>query len=243
MVRAGYINRTAYYLYRYFWGFIDWLFPPECAGCGQAGVRWCEDCHQSAQIIQPPFCPTCGIPLAQGSICTDCQRHPTVINGLRSWAVYSGAVRDALHSMKYQRNLGIGEIFAETLGNVFDMTGWHVDMVVPVPIGKERLKERGYNQAALVAYPFALAQGIPYKPSAMKRIKETRSQVKMTADDRRINVQNAFLGVSEIVEGKSVLIIDDIATTCSTMDSCAKALLNSGASKVYGLTVARAVVL
>ena len=115
----------------------------------------------------------------------------------------------------------------------------HTDNIVPVPLGKKRLKERGYNQAALIAKPLSRLAAIPYEPSMVKRIKETKSQVGMSINERRMNMEDAFLSQSINSHGMNFLIIDDVFTSGSTMDSCARALKDAGADLIYGLTVAR----
>jgi len=117
---------------------------------------------------------------------------------------------------------------------------WHVDLIVPVPLGQKQLNERGYNQVGLIGRPLAVAMNLPYAPKALSRDHETRSQVGLTKMERRLNVRGAFNADEEYVNGLTVLLIDDVATTGSTLSSCAKALCASGARDVFGLTVARA---
>lgn len=117
--------------------------------------------------------------------------------------------------------------------------GWKVDLVAPIPLGKQRLRERGYNQVAMIAKPLAMGLGLKYSPEALARQKETRSQVGLSREERRRNVRDAFRADAG-VRGKIVLIMDDVSTTGSTLSSCAGALYSSGAKDVYALTVARA---
>ncbi len=111
---------------------------------------------------------------------------------------------------------------------------------MPVPLGKRRLKERGYNQVGLVARPLAYELGWSYAPQALSKIRETRSQVGLTAVQRRENVRKAYQAEASAVKGKSVLIMDDVATTGCTILACTEALLEAGAREVYVLTIARA---
>jgi ComF family protein len=116
---------------------------------------------------------------------------------------------------------------------------WKVEIVVPVPLGVARLENRGYNQAALLARPLALATLLRYEPDALIRSKETLTQVGLSVSRRRVNVKGAFEAKQRLVEGKSVLIVDDIATSGATLEACAEAMFNSGARAVYCLTLAR----
>jgi ComF family protein len=115
------------------------------------------------------------------------------------------------------------------------------DLVVPIPLGVKRLRERGYNQAALLARPFALALQLPYRPRALKRIKETRTQVGLSIPQRRKNVEGAFEADPDIVSGKSVIVMDDVMTTGATLDEAGQALKQAGASQVVGFSLAKAV--
>jgi ComF family protein len=115
-----------------------------------------------------------------------------------------------------------------------------VDLVVPVPLGKERIKERGYNQVGLVAMPLALINHWQYKPRALVRTRETRTQVGLSIVERRENVCGAFRGDPALILGSKILLIDDVATTGATLSSCAAALMDAGAKSVYALTLARA---
>lgn len=113
-------------------------------------------------------------------------------------------------------------------------------MLVPVPLGKKRLKERGYNQVALVARPLAYEVGLDYKPGILSKARETPSQVGLSVSQRRENVRGAYQVDIEVVKGKTIVLMDDVATTGSTIMACADALLAAGAKEVYAITIARA---
>jgi ComF family protein len=115
-----------------------------------------------------------------------------------------------------------------------------VDVIVPVPLGRERMRERGYNQVAMVAYPLAMLGGWDYQPACLYRSRETASQVGLTIAQRRQNVQDAFEADPGLIDGRDVLLIDDVATTGATISSCSRALLQAGARAVHALTIARA---
>jgi ComF family protein len=142
--------------------------------------------------------------------------------------------------MKYRRNMALGESIAMQMVDFVRSLDWQLDLLVPVPLGKKRLKERGYNQVALVARPLAYQLRIRYEPDALRKTRDTRSQVGLTISQRNENIQNAYQGDSKVVEGKSVLIMDDVATTGSTISACTAALRYAGAQEVYVLTIARA---
>jgi len=158
---------------------------------------------------------------------------------MRSWLVFEGPIRRALHNLKYRRNVALGDSLARPLAEYVGELGWPVDLVVPVPLGKERMKERGYNQVALLAMPLAAINHWQYAPRALARSRETRSQVGLTIGERKENVSGAFLAKSALVSGVTVLLLDDVATTGATVSACAAALMNAGVRTVYALTLAR----
>lgn len=232
--------RPAYRLHQWLWIGIDWLYPPQCGGCGRKGDRWCVECRSKAQLIHPPICDLCGQSLESGNRCVSCKKSPPNFVALRSWATFQGPVRSALHQLKYRRDISLGERLSEHLSALYSDQGWPVDIVTPVPLGIARLKERGYNQAALIARPLAMACGLRYESHALERTRETRSQVGLSLAERKINVSDAFRAKVAIVSSRNVLVVDDVATSSATLNACAAALINAGAARVYCLTLARA---
>lgn len=229
---------------------MDWLFPPQCVGCGRVGARFCDDCIAYAPKPTPPLCAICGAPLSAGAVrledgrevCPTCAAHPPAFHAARSWAVMTGSVRKAVHAIKYRRDLGLAHVLAAQLIALVEREAWEIEVVLPIPLGEKRHKERGYNQAALLAFPLALGLGAAYAPHTLKRVRETRSQVGLSAEERRRNVAGAFAVVDgERIAGKTVLLVDDVMTTGATLSAAASALLAAGARDVYAVTVARAV--
>lgn len=235
-------ERPAYQLYRGLWFIIDLLYPPVCAGCDAQGFRWCPGCQEKINRLTGPVCSFCGIPLEiqGGETCQNCRANPPSFKGLRSFALFEGPIRNAIHKLKYRGDISLGFLLAERLIECYHEWKWQIDLVVPVPLGVARLGERGYNQAALLARPLALHLGIPFRSNGLMRLRETRSQVGLSYEQRLENVRNAFSAREEVVAGRKVLIVDDVATSSATIDTCAQAILASGGIEVYGLTVARA---
>ncbi len=249
--------RPAYLLYHNLWSALDWLFPPTCGGCKRPGLRWCDGCQQQVIRITGPVCERCGEPLAwhaslpeyesaagpRSTLCPKCQARPPEYQALRSFAEFGGPIREALHRLKYQRDIGIGEALSKHLIELYNQLKWGIDVVTPVPLSAKRARERGFNQSGLLARPLAYAVQKPYQPNALKRSRDTRSQVGLGADERQQNVEGAFTANAALVKEKVVLVIDDVMTTGSTINACTQALRKAGASAVYGLTLARAVFL
>ncbi len=234
-------GNLAYRLYQTVWTGLDWLYPPVCAGCNQSGARWCASCQQSVQRVSSMVCPCCGQVQTTANLCSRCQSEPPQYAALRSWAVFSGKIRDAQHRLKYRRDIALGEVLARPLIEYLKQLNWSIDLILPVPLSAARMAERGYNQAALLARPIGLALGLKYRSQALSRARETRSQVGLSHALRKENVKGAFVAHRELVNGQSVLIVDDVVTTGSTLDACATALVAAGARSVYGLTLARAI--
>jgi ComF family protein len=159
---------------------------------------------------------------------------------MRSLAVFDDFLRVAFHRLKYRGDISLGESLSRPLVNYYKSLEWKAELIAPIPVSKDRLARRGYNQAALIALPFALATGIPYRPGTLIRSRETPSQVGLSAAERRKNLQQAFGAARKSVEGRRILLIDDVTTTGATLEEASRTLVESGAAAVYCLTVARA---
>ena len=159
---------------------------------------------------------------------------------MRSWAVFDSPIQNGLHTIKYRRNIGLGESIAAHMADFVRSLHWPVDTLIPVPLAPARLKERGYNQVALVARPLAYELGWRYASHALRKTRETRSQVGLNLSQRQENVRAAYQANQKFVQGRSILLMDDVATTGSTIRACTESLLSAGANEVYVLTIARA---
>jgi ComF family protein len=126
------------------------------------------------------------------------------------------------------------------LAQLYYRNHWSASLIVPVPLADGRLKTRGYNQASLITNALGTALRIPQSESALKRVRETPSQVGMEQVERRQNVMGAFRASAEQVQGRQILLVDDLYTTGATLMACTEALIEAGAEQVLGLTVGRA---
>ncbi|KAA3647245.1 MAG: ComF family protein [Chloroflexi bacterium] len=159
---------------------------------------------------------------------------------MRSWAIFDGPLRKAIHQLKYKRDLALGEILALPLGQILQTEEWPIDLVLSVPLSQKRLASRGYNQANLLARPLALRLSLRYAPGALKRVRETATQIGLSPPERHRNVTNAFDADLRIVSNSNVLVVDDVITTGATMQACTQSLLDAGAKQVFAISVARA---
>jgi ComF family protein len=141
--------------------------------------------------------------------------------------------------LKHNRDIRLAQILSLHFSQMHEQNEWPIDVVIPVPLSASRQRERGYNQAALLAYPFSLSSGLDYQPRALSRIRETPSQIGLTVKERQRNVHNAFWADNDKVFGRSILMIDDVMTTGATLNACAGALKAQGAGRIYALTLAR----
>ncbi|MCJ7695331.1 MAG: hypothetical protein MUO40_07865 [Anaerolineaceae bacterium] len=142
--------------------------------------------------------------------------------------------------MKYENDLGLSEILSNYLFIYLKKLKWNINLIIPVPLNQVRLNERGYNQAALLSFPLALRMEAKYRPNAISRIKNTKSQVGLNEIERHKNVLDAFVADRKAVHSKDVLIIDDVTTTGATLNAVAHAAKKGGARSIYCLTLARA---
>jgi ComF family protein len=224
------------------WAGVDLLFPPQCAGCGQAGHRFCAACESRVATLSPPVCETCGHPVEQPGRCLLCLSGTRPIGplaGLRSAAFFEGPLQSAIHSLKYKGDIILADTLALRLARVPLDTPLAGCLVVPVPLGEARLKSRGYNQAALLARGYAELCGLRCAPNAARRWRETGTQVGLSPAERQANVAGAFEGNARMAGGRTIILVDDVCTTGATLSACAAALIAAGATAVRGLTLSR----
>ena len=222
------------------WRGLDLLFPPTCGGCRRGGYRLCPDCRTHILPVQEPVCDVCCLPQPAPGICVRCKEIQPAYYKLHAWAIFEGPMRSVLHELKYRRNLSLGDTLAQAMSREVKRLGWPIDLVLPIPLGTKRRRERGYNQVGLVAMPLAYTMGWRYEPQALKRIRETRSQVGLSVEERRENVKGVFLADPRLIKNKIILLMDDVATTGATLASASNELVRAGSGKVYALTLARA---
>lgn len=228
-------------LYTAGWKLLDVLFPPSCAGCGSWGDRYCPTCFDQTRLVASPMCQICGDSLLQNrdGICLRCREQQMAYDAVRSWAYYTDPLQTAIHKLKYRQDRGLGECLAQPLAALYEKYRWKIDLIIPVPLDAARLRARGYNQAALLARPISWSTGISYSERVLTRIRSTRQQVGLSLSERAENMAGAFKAERGRAVGKGILVVDDVVTTGATLNACAHALKDEGASLVYGLTVAR----
>ncbi len=218
---------------------LDLLFPPKCLGCGKEGTFLCSECHESLPRLLPPFCERCAQPTKRTRFCARCVRSPLAIDGIRAPFLMEGAVRQMVHRFKYNDLRALAPVIASLLADYLDSSPLQWDVLMAVPVHRRRERQRGYNQSALLVRELSRLLQAPVV-TGLVRIKDSPPQAKsQNMEERRANVQDAYLFKGESLTGKRVLLLDDVCTTGSTLDACSRVLKASGASQVWGLTVAR----
>lgn len=229
------------------------LFPPRCAACRTfldgTSEFLCRRCLSDIPEIRPPCCSRCSYPLQSNDsnhLCGDCLASPKNCRRIDAIALYQGALHDLIVRMKYKpderlaHHLGhwIKDRFLEKGAGSIDAP-W--DVLVPIPLHRDRLRERGFNQALLLSRPLGRMLGKKVDPFLLRKVRATPSQARLTGEERRKNMKGSFRvleGVS--VKDKICLLVDDVYTTGTTIEEAAKTLLKAGAKDVTALVLARA---
>lgn len=226
------------------------LYPPVCTLCGRrtrAGEYLCQQCEAKATRIVAPFCQQCSEPF-EGAItsaftCANCAHRAIYFDAAVAAYRGRGIVRHIIHDFKYGRQVHLRHLVARWLCAALDderLRGRKFDLIVPVPLHSTRQRERGFNQASLLAELLSTRISIPCK-SVLKRIRYTTTQTALDRAERMENLHNAFrLRRNADVRGLDVLLIDDVLTTGSTLSECTRVLKRAGAISVYAATAARA---
>ena len=226
---------------------LNLFFPSRCRLCGEfleqiTRVPVCAACW-SAVVPLPAggLCSVCGIPTS-GEVCGECLQHPPHFDLARSFGEYRGNLRELIHLLKYQGMTPLAGPLASRMAEAACTPPWkECQAVVALPLDPARRRERGYNQAELLARTLARHVSLPLIP-ACRRVRPTAPQAGLSRPERHKNVRNAFAADKRTVSGLVILLVDDVMTTGATLDSCAAALRDAGASAVFGLTAARTLV-
>jgi ComF family protein len=219
---------------------LNLLFPKWCIGCGKEGELICQSCLSSLPRVTPPLCPKCGRPQSSGILCPTCVSWQANIDGIRSPFRFDGVTRQAIHQLKYRNLRTLAALLALLLNDYLVSNPLPVEVLVPVPLHRKRLRERGYNQSSLLARGLGKLHNLPVVDNCLIRQRPSPPQARTSnVEERKSNVADAFTCRDQRLQDKQVLLIDDVATSGATLDACAKALKEAGASSVWGLTLAR----
>jgi ComF family protein len=196
---------------------LDLLFPPRCGGCDRDGVWFCDRCRRTLRAEHPP--------------------RPRHVRAIIALGRFEGPLRRAVHRLKYRGETVLAGPLGREVGRAVAAglaLGWRVDALVPVPLADRRRRERGFDQAALLANHASRASGVPVSRCA-RRVRATTSQVGLDRTARTANVRGAFVARAAPAR---VALVDDVSTTGATLSSCAEALRRAGSREVRAVVVA-----
>jgi ComF family protein len=226
---------------------LEFFLPRLCLFCGaavgeEAAVAVCSDCEGQIEWVESPLCTCCGAVFASRDgadrVCGDCIADPPPFTRARAAAIYDGPAAQAIKRFKFTRQMAYLPVMQQWLQCplCLELVA-DADLIVPVPLHPKRLKQRGFNQALLLARAFP---GIPLGRETVVRVRHTVPQVELKPKERRDNVKGAFaVPDPALVKSRNVLLLDDVYTTGATVRECAKVLRKAGARQVDILTVAR----
>ncbi len=221
----------------------DLLFPPQCVICKRGGHTLCPQCLETLQPLNPPYCLHCGTQLSSAAPCRNCQYGALHLSMLRIFGSYEGSLRSCIHAFKYDGRKRLAEPLGKLLVQAYRKYGLRADLLLPVPLHKEREQLRGYNQATLLARQCAMQLGVPLREDILLRNRATAAQAGLKAQERLQNVAGAFvchpLLTTGVLFGRAILMIDDVCTTGATLEASAAPLFAAGARSVCGLVLAR----
>ena len=233
---------------------IEPIIPPVCRRCGHPTPE--DGTGLSARSFRAESPGPCGLPaygerglLAHGErgvagagfrdvLCEACQATPSNLDGIKAVGIFAHPLREAIHALKYENCRGLAAPLGACMADAWSHAHPPADLLMPVPLHASRVAERGYNQSALLARILGSAARVPVVEGILVRQKATLPQVGLSWHERRRNVSDAFV-CRESMEGQRVVLVDDVCTTGATLEACAAALRDGGASSVWGFTLAR----
>ena len=230
---------------------VNALLPPRCLGCGGLVATTgslCPACWEAIDFLAPPLCGICGLPFAYDPgpevFCGACLREPPPFERARAVMRYDEHSRGLILGFKHGDRTEGGPAYGDWLLRAGAELLADAEMVLPVPLHWRRLFARRYNQAALLAQAVSRRSGLAYRPDILRRRRHTPPQGRLSAKARRRNLQGAFAVAPRHkaeIEGRRLLLVDDVLTTGATLSACARVLRRAGASKVDALVLARVV--
>ncbi|OHA06531.1 MAG: hypothetical protein A3B34_01290 [Candidatus Sungbacteria bacterium RIFCSPLOWO2_01_FULL_54_21] len=227
--------------------FLDLLFPAFCAGCGSEGAVFCDACRALLLFI-PPSCFVCkklvppadGVPA--GRTCAPCRKKSRIYAFFSPFSYDAAGVRTLVHDLKYRRMQGNAAILAGMLYRAIAYHGVVLSrhaLIVPIPLYKARERVRGFNQARLIAHALGTRMGIPVRADILLKTKKTAPQMALRREERLTNLVGAFaVSDTESVRNRTIILMDDIKTTGTTLEEAAKVLKAAGAKRIWAITVA-----
>jgi competence protein ComFC len=219
---------------------LDFIIPQRCLICNVEIEKnlLCRNCIDYMPEVNAPMCIKCGRPVKKKNTCIYCKTDSHIDHG-RSWLLFISPVDSVIHHFKYRNKTKLSRFFGQAMTTIIrsDHVMKNADILTPVPLFWWKQLRRGYNQSQLLADSIASDCHIESRP-LLKRVKNTRTQTKLSDTARRDNVSGAFTVTHQDVENKKVIVVDDVMTTGATINECARVLKQAGASEVYSCVAA-----
>lgn len=234
------INISVYDLGR----FLDWIYPRRCVHCRRWGDYLCEGCYEQIPLLAEQFCPACGKSSVLGWSDHGCRKR-SLLNQHVSLCWYRGVMRTLINQFKFPpRLVGLGGVFSRLIkqGLDWDLAAlWEGYVVVPVPLHSQRLRERGFNQSEVIAQLLAEWIGVPMQNNLLERVQTRLPQSTLDHRARRRNVRGVFglVNAPRLLLPQKIILVDDVYTTGSTLNECARILKQEGVGTVCAFTLAR----
>lgn len=216
---------------------LDLCFPKFCSGCGRFGTYLCLECAKTIHFYRLPLCPGCMGSINELGVHPRCKKD-TRLDGLIVVSKFDGVLKQMVTEVKYQGYfdmLHTLSLLFRTKSNLLSVTP---RVIIPVPLHPQKLDERGFNQAWILAQDLSKQLSVPATDKLLRKIKPTRSQAGLKREDRLKNVSESFSCTRKLKKTDTVLLVDDVVTTGATFSACSDALKKTGAGKVYGITLA-----
>lgn len=226
--------------------FVNLLYPCRCPCCRKIvnNDSFCDKCWKKLIFIEKPTCSICGEPLDIKTnydlLCANCVNKKHYFNKVMSIFIYNSTVAKSIYRLKFNEKVFLSKFFSNFMIKI--IKDFDIDYITAVPMHKSRLKERGYNQSLLLARDISNKISINVLEDLILKIKNTSPQTKLSIKKRRTNLRSVFKineNYKNCIKGKNILIVDDVFTTGTTVDECAKVLKMNGVCRVYVITIAR----
>ncbi len=226
---------------------LDLLFPLRCAECGTDGAALCRECFFKIAVI-PPSCFVCKklVPardaVPAGRTCRPCRKKTRVYGFVSPFSYDAAAIKTLIHDLKYRRARGNAEILGALLYRAVAYHGVVLSqesVIIPIPLHRARQRVRGFNQSLLIAEALGAKLGIPAQDDILRKIRRTKPQMELAREERLKNMAGAFaVSDSASVRNRTIILLDDIKTTGTTLEEAARVLRSAGAKRIWAITVA-----
>lgn len=216
---------------------LDVLIPPRCIGCNTREIWLCGQCRSNLSGLTEPLCTVCSRPSTPSKVCGECYRHPPPYEVLRAPWSHTGLARELVHALKFQGQRHLARLIASEMYLLVDPS---IDVIVPVPLHRDRFNDRGYNQSELLARELGAQLACRVDNKMLIRTRATVPQSGLDRADRLVNVRGAFSFNRRRDSDRHILLVDDVTTTGATIAACARLLRQHGVDRISAIVATRA---